>query len=141
MKFAMFFLGEYTHVITVSFLVSVLFLGGWHFPWIAEPESNYTGAWLVKCGVLVAKVAVMIIFIMLIRWTLPRFRFDQLMSLAWQGLVPLAFINLALVAVAKHFNLPLWLLTIASIVLFVAAVAWNGINLQRRLRSLPAAPA
>jgi NADH-quinone oxidoreductase subunit H len=88
----------------------------------------------VKCGVLAAKVAALVIFIMLIRWTLPRFRFDQLMSLAWQGLVPLAFINLALVTAVKHFNLPIWLLTIASIALFVAAVAWNGVNLQRRLR-------
>jgi NADH-quinone oxidoreductase subunit H len=136
MKFAMFFLGEYTHVITVSFLISVLFLGGWQFPWIAEPVSHYTGAWAVKCGVLFAKVAALIVFIMLIRWTVPRFRFDQLMSLAWQGLVPLAFINLAFVAVVKHFDWSIWWLTIASVALFVAAVGWNGVNLQRRLRGL-----
>jgi NADH-quinone oxidoreductase subunit H len=141
MKFAMFFLGEYTHVITVSFLISVLFFGGWHFPWIAEPESHYVGSWAVKCGVLFSKVAAMIVFIMLIRWTVPRFRFDQLMSLAWQGLVPLAFINLALVAVVKHFDWSIWWLTFASIALFVGAVAWNGVNLQRRLRSLRPATA
>jgi len=135
MKFAMFFLGEYTHVITVSFLISVLFLGGWQFPWIAEPESRYVGAWVVKCGVLFGKVAALIVLIMLIRWTVPRFRFDQLMSLAWQGLVPLAFFNLALVTVVKHFDLRIWWLTIASIVLFVGAVGLNGVNLQRRLRS------
>jgi NADH-quinone oxidoreductase subunit H len=135
MKFAMFFLGEYTHVITVSFLISVLFLGGWQFPWIAEPGSHYVGSWMVKCGVLFAKVAALIVFVMLIRWTVPRFRFDQLMSLAWQGLVPLAFTNLALVAVVKHFDLWIWWLTIASVALFVGAVGWNGVNLQRRLRS------
>jgi len=139
MKFAMFFLGEYTHVITVSFLVSVIFFGGWHFPWIATPESQYAGAWLVKCGVLSAKVAAMIILIMLIRWTVPRFRFDQLMSLAWQGLVPLAFVNLILVMFVKQFHWSVWVLTVATVALFVAAVAMNGAMLQRRIRALKTA--
>ena len=44
--FLLFFLGEYTHVVTISFLTIILFFGGWHFPWIATPESNYIGAWL-----------------------------------------------------------------------------------------------
>ena len=48
LQFVLFFLGEYTHVITISFLTAILFFGGWHFPWIATPESAYTGAWLVK---------------------------------------------------------------------------------------------
>ncbi|MGH7201030.1 MAG: NADH-quinone oxidoreductase subunit NuoH, partial [Planctomycetaceae bacterium] len=93
MKFAMFFLGEYTHVITVSFLVSIVFFGGWHFPWIATPESAYTGAWVVKLLVLLAKVFCSIVLIMLLRWTLPRFRFDQLMGLAWKVLIPLSLAN------------------------------------------------
>jgi NADH-quinone oxidoreductase subunit H len=135
MKFAMFFLGEYTHVLTVSFLMAVLFFGGWHFPWIAEPGSNYAGAWAVKCGVLAAKAGVMIIFIMLIRWTVPRFRFDQLMTLAWQGLVPLSFVNVVLVMFVKQFHWSPWLLTFASIGLFVGAVAINGTMLQRRIRA------
>ncbi len=135
MKFAMFFLGEYTHVITISFLMSVLFLGGWHFPWIAEPESHYAGAWAVKVGVLAAKVAAMIVLIMLIRWTIPRFRFDQLMSLAWQGLVPLSFFNLTLVMFAKQFDWPLWVVTVASIALLVGAATLNGMSMQRRLNA------
>jgi NADH-quinone oxidoreductase subunit H len=134
MKFAMFFLGEYTHVITISFLVSVVFFGGWHFPWIAEPDSAYVGAWLVKCGVLAAKATILILFIMFIRWTVPRFRFDQLMTLAWQGLVPLAFTNVLLVMMVKQFGWPILVLPITSIGLFVCAVAANGIMLQRRLR-------
>lgn len=140
MKFAMFFLGEYTHVITISFLVSVLFLGGWHFPWIAEPASNYGGAWAVKVGVLGAKVAMLIILIMLIRWTIPRFRFDQLMSLAWQGLVPLSFFNLVLVLFVKQFDWPLWVVTVGSLVLLVGAAALNGMMVQRRLRALSITP-
>lgn len=141
MKFALFFLGEYTHMITVSFLLAALFFGGWQFPWIAEAGSNYSGAWAVKVGVLVSKVAGLILFMMLIRWTLPRFRFDQLMALAWQGLVPLAFINVVLVMCAKQFGWPLWVLTIASIALFVVGVAINGVRLQRRMKSLKTATA
>ncbi len=141
MKFAMFFLAEYTHVITISFLVSVLFLGGWHFPWIAESASHYGGAWAVKVGVLAAKVAMLIILIMLIRWTIPRFRFDQLMSLAWQGLVPLSFFNLVLVLFVKQFDWPLWVVTIGSLVLLVGAAALNGVLVQHRLRALSITPA
>jgi NADH-quinone oxidoreductase subunit H len=139
MKFAMFFLAEYTHMITISFLVSVLFLGGWHFPGIATPQSAYTGAWLVKCLVLAVKAGALVLGMMLIRWTIPRFRFDQLMGLAWQGLVPLSFINLALVLSAKQFGWPLWVISLATVALFVAAVGLNGAMLQRRLRSRPSA--
>ena len=135
MKFAMFFLGEYTHIITISFLFSVLFLGGWHFPWIAEPAANTVTDWAIKIGVLAAKAAMMIVFIMLIRWTLPRFRFDQLMSLAWRGLVPLSFLNLVLVMFTLQFNWPLWVVTIGSLLLFAGAAAFNGIMTQRRIRA------
>jgi NADH-quinone oxidoreductase subunit H len=136
MKFAMFFLGEYTHVITISFLFSALFLGGWHFPWIAEPGANMPLDWALKIGVLVAKVAVLIVLIMMIRWTIPRFRFDQLMGLAWKALVPLTFFNLTLVMFTKQFDWPLWVVTIGSIILFVGAAGLNGILAQRHLRSL-----
>jgi NADH-quinone oxidoreductase subunit H len=123
MKFAMFFLGEYTHVVTISFLVSILFFGGWHFPVIATAESAYFGAPLVKVAVLLAKVFGAIVFIMLLRWTLPRFRFDQLMSLAWTVLIPLGVANLLCVMVVRQFGLSGWWLTVASIGLFVLAGA------------------
>ena len=121
MKFALFFLAEYTHVITVSFLVAILFFGGWHFPWIAEPGSAYRGVLLVKLGVLLAKVFLSILFIMLIRWTIPRYRYDQLMSLVWKGLIPLALLNVVCVMVVKHFELPVAWLLASSIVLFLGA--------------------
>jgi NADH-quinone oxidoreductase subunit H len=121
MKFAMFFLGEYTHVITTSFLTIILFFGGWHFPWIATSESHYAGAWAVKVLVLLAKVGFVIAFIMVIRWTIPRFRFDQLMGLAWKVLIPLSLANMVTVMVVKQFELNLWWLTAANVALFTAA--------------------
>ncbi len=121
MKWGLFFLAEYTHVITISFLTSILFFGGWHFPLIAEATSAYTGAWVVKVFVLLFKVSCVIVVIQMLRWTIPRFRFDQLMGLAWLVLIPLATVNVLLVMIVKQFGLnELWLLP-ASIAVFVAA--------------------
>jgi NADH-quinone oxidoreductase subunit H len=96
MKFGMFFLGEYLHVITVSFLIVVLFFGGWDFPFL----NQFQGLWsaLFKVPVLLGKVALVILFIMWVRWTLPRFRYDQLMDLAWKAMIPLAIVNLVATA-------------------------------------------
>lgn len=137
MKFAMFFLGEYTHVITVSFLVSILFLGGWHCPGIAELGSVTFFSAIVKLLVLAVKVAVMIVMIMLIRWTLPRFRFDQLMGLAWKVLIPLALLNVVCVMVVKQFQLPEAVLFVTSLALLIGAAALNARLVQRRLAPRP----
>jgi NADH-quinone oxidoreductase subunit H len=98
MKFGMFFLGEYLHVITVSYLTVVLFFGGWSIPFLVTPAQSGVFWSLVKVLVMVAKVAFMIFFIMWVRWTLPRFRYDQLMDLAWKSLIPLALVNLVATA-------------------------------------------
>ncbi len=123
MKFAMFFLGEYTHMITTSFLMVVLFFGGWHFPWIAEADSN----WLIKLIVFGVKMSLFIVWYMLIRWTLPRFRYDQLMALAWKVLIPLALINLVGVMIVLEIRaatgenwLP-WLLLPFSLLVLLGA--------------------
>jgi NADH-quinone oxidoreductase subunit H len=96
-KFGLFFLGEYLHVITVSFLTVVLFLGGWDFPFLRADQTGWMWA-IFKVIVLVIKVAAIIFLIMWVRWTLPRFRYDQLMDLAWKSLIPLAIVNLVLTA-------------------------------------------
>ena len=93
LKFGLFFLGEYTHMITTSLLLIVLFFGGWHFPFIAEPGSGAVGIVVKLILVIALKVGGFIIFSMLVRWTIPRFRFDQLMSLAWKVLIPLALVQ------------------------------------------------
>ena len=92
MKFGMFFLGEYLHVITVSFLIVILFFGGWDFPFLNAEQAGFFSA-IAKVVVLLVKVSMVILFMMWIRWTLPRFRYDQLMDLAWKSLIPLALIN------------------------------------------------
>lgn len=117
MKFAMFFLGEYTHVITVSFLTCVLFFGGWHFPVIAEAGSP----WILKLLVLLTKVLLVIVLVQMLRWTIPRFRFDQLMGLAWKVLIPLATLNVVLVMCVLEFGVSrLWLFPL-SLGLFAGA--------------------
>jgi NADH-quinone oxidoreductase subunit H len=117
MKFAMFFLGEYTHVITISFLTIVLFFGGWHCPVIAETGSP----WFLKLGVLLTKVLLVVVLIQMLRWTIPRFRFDQLMGLAWKVLIPLATINVVLVMCVLQFGVSrLWLFPL-SLALFAGA--------------------
>lgn len=98
MKFGMFFLGEYLHVITVSYLTVVLFLGGWDIPYITSQDQAGMLWALLKVGVMLGKVGCMILFVMWIRWTLPRFRYDQLMDLAWKSLIPLALLNLVATA-------------------------------------------
>ena len=94
MKFALFFLGEYAHMITSSALMVAMFFGGWHLWGVTDPASTSVVAVLLKLFVFAVKVILFLVFFMVIRWTVPRFRFDQLMRLAWRGLVP---IGLALV--------------------------------------------
>jgi NADH-quinone oxidoreductase subunit H len=98
MKFALFLFGEYTHMVSTSFLFVALFFGGWHFPWIAEPGSF----WLWKLIVFAVKMFVIIMVFMLVRWTIPRFRFDQLMGIAWKVLIPLSLVNVLVIMVVKQ---------------------------------------
>ena len=121
LKFGMFFLAEYTHVFTVSFLCSVLFLGGWHFPGIADAEDIGTLATVLKIGVLLSKVFGVIVLIMLLRWCLPRFRFDQLMGLCWKVLIPLSLANMVCVMVVREFELSWFWLPVSSFMLLCTA--------------------
>jgi NADH-quinone oxidoreductase subunit H len=98
MKFGMFFLGEYLHVITISYMAVILFFGGWDVPFLTSVDQTGWFWALVKMSVLAFKVLLMILFMMWVRWTLPRFRYDQLMDLAWKSLIPLALVNLVATA-------------------------------------------
>ena len=97
MRFAMFFMAEYINMVTVSAVATNLYLGGWHGPFI-PPE--YGWIWFV------IKLAFLLFVYLWLRWTLPRFRYDQLMSFGWKVLLPLATVNLiATAAGVLYFGL------------------------------------
>ncbi len=104
MKFALFFLGEYAAMILGSALIVVLFLGGWSAPFI--PDGSQGILWgLVNIGVFFAKVVALLIFFIFIRWTLPRFRYDQLMKLGWIWFFEIALVNIFLTAgIVAYFS-------------------------------------
>jgi len=130
LKFGMFFLAEYGHMITGSAFIAVLFLGGWHFPWLSwtQPEATQWYAVLAKIAVISLKIVAFLFLMMWIRWTLPRFRFDQLMRLAWKGLIPVTLALFMLAAILLYYGAhrsPLWALSgnavILGVTLLVAA--------------------
>jgi NADH-quinone oxidoreductase subunit H len=104
MKFALFFLGEYAAMIAGSSVITVLFLGGWHVPFlpINTVESSMTVPGLVlgliHITAFFAKVAALLGVFIWVRWTLPRFRFDQLMKLGWLYLFEIALVNIFIAA-------------------------------------------
>lgn len=138
LRMVMFFIGEYTHIATISFLTAILFFGGWHFPGIATPDSDYAGAWGVKVLVLLTKVVFSIFLIMLIRWTIPRFRFDQLMELTWKVFIPLTLLNVIAVMTVLQFRWDRWWLLPMSIGLFILSAGVAALvkraDLKRRRR-------
>jgi NADH-quinone oxidoreductase subunit H len=96
MKFAVYFLAEYVAMIVMSSLIVTLFLGGWN-PGFPLPEG---AVWtLISAGVFTMKVLVVLFLYIWVRWTLPRFRYDQLMRLGWKGLVPLAMANIVVTGI------------------------------------------
>ena len=124
-KFVLFFLAEYTHVVGVCFLTTLLFLGGWHFPGLTGEVDASLTSFFLRWAVLLVKVMLVLAFIIQLRWTLPRFRFDQLMKLAWCGLIPLGIANFLGVAVILSFELPRWTLSIYSLICLLAAAIWS----------------
>ncbi len=100
MKFSLFFIAEYANMITVSAVTVTLFFGGWDIPFTAWDEA---GGWLpalASFALFGLKVFCFIFLFMWIRWTLPRFRYDQLMALGWRLLVPVLLAYVMLIAIA-----------------------------------------
>jgi NADH-quinone oxidoreductase subunit H len=122
MKFGMFFMGEFVEVVALGAIASVLFFGGWDVPFLYRDGIDLPGTWshtipvvgwtladripLPHVAVIVAQVLFflvkIIVFIwvqLMIRWALPRFRYDQVMSLCWKGLLPLSLLNILLTGI------------------------------------------
>ena len=105
LKFGMFFMSEFIEMVTIGAIVTILFFGAWHIPFLSSAtllsSLDFLGTnWatlalmLIHIGVFFAKVIFFIWFQMTIRWTLPRFRYDQIMKLGWKILLPLSLANI-----------------------------------------------
>lgn len=112
-KFGIFFVAEYAHIVIGSAIFTLLFLGGWNFlPWMDNPWSSSWIGTLFGTVWFLTKTIGLIFFFIWIRWTLPRFRYDQVMNLGWTKLLPLALANLVFYILLvtwldqSNFNLP-----------------------------------
>ena len=121
MRFALFFLAEYAGMVTTSAVCVALFFGGWHVPgldrgvvwvvnhlfhagaWVDGAVTNSLAVCIVRALAVFAKTVVVIFVFMWVRWSLPRFRFDQLMMLAWRALIPISLELLVMTAVVLYF--------------------------------------
>ena len=140
MKLALFFLAEYAHMITASALMVAIFFGGYLVPgwdWL-----NNDGSFIAmgcRMGVTAFKVFLVICIYMIIRWTLPRFRFDQLMRLAWKALVPMTMAMVAVQGVILYTGWSQWVsLPANGLILVVGAIvgAASGKQITGRQHSL-----
>jgi NADH-quinone oxidoreductase subunit H len=112
MKFGLYLLGEWTEVVVIAGLVTALFLGGWAIPWVSDaaligflsgligPDWGNLLAMAIHVGVFLVKLVFMIFFQMLLRWSLPRFRYDQVMNLGWKIMLPLSLANILVTGLA-----------------------------------------
>lgn len=131
MKLGLMLLAEYVHLVTAGFIVSILFFGGWSlFGLETILDGSPVLAAVLKAIILIGKMLLYCAFALVVRWTIPRFRFDQLMNIAWKVMIPLAMANLLCVMVVKQFGWPLAWLTATSIGSFAFAgflsVKWHG---------------
>lgn len=105
MKLGMFLFAEYINMFISSAVLATLYFGGYHFPgmdWVSMHVSSGILS-LICVGALMVKIVGFILIFMFVRWTLPRFRFDQLLKLGWTGLIPLALINMLITGAAILF--------------------------------------
>lgn len=111
MKFSMFFIAEYANMVTVSAMVTTLFFGGWDIPFTHWDEQAGWLQFVATGGIFFLKLLFWLFFFMWIRWTLPRFRYDQLMSLGWKVLLPVSLAYVMVMAAAVYVGNDVWGLT------------------------------
>ncbi len=94
LKFGLFFLAEYANMVVASAVITTLYLGGWQFPFVESFGFSPFVVSVLQVGAFAAKVAALLFFFILIRWTVPRFRYDQLMNLGWKVMLPISLANI-----------------------------------------------
>lgn len=99
MAFALYMLTEYVAMVLMSALITTLFLGGWSFPYLTDPADTSWLGGAISVAVFCTKLSLNLFVYLWVRWTLPRFRYDQIMQLGWKSLLPLALCTLAYLAV------------------------------------------
>ncbi|HKS10594.1 MAG TPA: NADH-quinone oxidoreductase subunit NuoH [Pyrinomonadaceae bacterium] len=102
MRWSLFFMAEYAAMVVVSAVAATVYLGGWYFPFVyrLEAAGHHNLYVIVSLLVFLVKVSIILYIYFWLRWTLPRFRYDQLMDIGWKWLIPSALINIALSAIA-----------------------------------------
>ncbi|MCX6159595.1 MAG: NADH-quinone oxidoreductase subunit NuoH [Ignavibacteriae bacterium] len=98
-KFALFFMAEYAAVIVSSAIITTLYLGGWQFPYLQTFGLPDMAVSIIQVLTFCGKTAFMVFFFIWVRWTIPRFRYDQLMNIGWKVMLPAALTNLILTAI------------------------------------------
>jgi NADH-quinone oxidoreductase subunit H len=143
MKFALFFLGEYFHIVTGSAFFVILFMGGWSlnpFTGADLPTNGGPLLMLAQIAIVLGKVTLMVSLTMALRWTLPRFRFDQLMRLSWEGMIPVSLILLLMVSFFVYFDAIgyLWIGSIgaAALVYFLSPIMSSHVEANKRIRMI-----
>ncbi|PIU46069.1 MAG: NADH-quinone oxidoreductase subunit H, partial [Ignavibacteriales bacterium CG07_land_8_20_14_0_80_59_12] len=94
LKFGAFFLAEYANMITAAGIITTFYLGGWQFPYLETFGLPAFWVSIIQVLSFVVKVVALLFFFIWVRWTIPRFRYDQLMNLGWKVMLPLALLNL-----------------------------------------------
>lgn len=140
MKLGFYLFAEYINMFVSSAVISTLYFGGFHYPgmaWVREALTGSLGeiaghnvATLIGTAVLFAKIFFFIFFFMWVRWTVPRFRYDQLMNLGWKSLIPLSILNIVITGLGLLYNIKYatWLIVVVMVVL----AATNAIKAPRR---------
>ena len=103
MRWSLFFMAEYAAMVVVSAVATTLYLGGWYFPFVyglTEAQGHHSAYVVISVLVFLIKASAILYFYFWLRWTLPRFRYDQLMDIGWKWLIPAALINIAWTAFA-----------------------------------------
>jgi NADH-quinone oxidoreductase subunit H len=143
MKFALFFLGEYFHIVTGSAFFAVLFMGGWSINPFTGADLPIVGGpllMLAQISIMLAKVTLMVSLTMAIRWTLPRFRFDQLMRLSWEGMIPISLMLLVTNAIFVYFGKVQYLwagsIGVAALVYMLKPIMGAHVEANERIRMI-----